>query len=60
VQNQSLKEIREQCLSAQRARELLQWAPIFTVDEGLELTIAWYRRKFEEQLARVGRPVNAL
>ena len=60
VQNQSLKEIREQYLSAQRARELLQWAPIFTVDEGLELTIAWYRRMFEEQLARVGRPVNAL
>ena len=34
VQNQPLKEIREQYLSAQRARELLQWAPTFTVDEG--------------------------
>ena len=60
VQNQPLKEIRTQYLSAQRARELLQWAPAFTVDEGLERTIAWYRRMFEEELARVGRPVNAL
>ena len=60
VQNQPLKEIRKQYLSAQRARELLQWAPAFTVDEGLERTIAWYRRMFEEKLARVGRPVNAL
>lgn len=60
VQNQPLKEIRKQYLSAQRARELLQWKPAFTVDEGLERTIAWYRRMFEEELARVGRPVNAL
>jgi CDP-glucose 4,6-dehydratase len=60
VQNQPLKEICKQYLSAQRARELLQWAPAFTVDEGLDRTIAWYRRMFEEELARVGRPVNAL
>jgi CDP-glucose 4,6-dehydratase len=60
VQNQPLKEIRKQYLSAQRARELLQWAPGYTVDEGLERTIAWYRRMFQEELARVGRPVNAL
>jgi CDP-glucose 4,6-dehydratase len=60
VRNQPLKEIRKQYLSAQRARELLQWSPAFTVDEGLERTIVWYRRMFEEELARVGRPVNAL
>src|SRR6202007_1830257 len=33
VQNQPLKEIRKQYLSAQRARELLQWVPAFTLDE---------------------------
>lgn len=60
VQKQPLKEIRKQYLSAQRAREVLQWAPAFSVDEGLARTIAWYRRMFEEELARVGRPVNAL
>jgi len=60
VQNQPLKEIRKQYLSAQHARDLLQWTPAFTVDEGLERTIVWYRRMFEEELARVGGPVNAL
>ena len=60
VQNEPLKEIRAQCLSAQRARELLGWAPAFTIDEGLERTIAWYRRMFEDKSAGVGRPANAL
>ncbi len=60
VQNQPLKEIRRQYLSAQRARELLGWAPAFTVDQGLERTIAWYSRMFEQQPSRVGRPANAL
>jgi len=60
VQNHPIKEIRKQYLSAQRARELLQWAPVFTMDEGLLRTIAWYRHLFEEEHARVGRPVNAL
>jgi CDP-glucose 4,6-dehydratase len=60
VQNQPLKEIRTQYLSAQRARELLDWSPAFTLDEGLERTIAWYRRLFKEEPARVGRPANAL
>jgi CDP-glucose 4,6-dehydratase len=60
VQNQPLKEIRRQYLSAQRARELLDWGPAFTVDQGLERTIAWYRRMFEQEPSRVGRPANAL
>jgi len=59
VQNRPLKEIRRQFLSAQRARQMLNWAPEFTLDEGLERTIAWYRDLLGEP-ARVGRPVNAL
>lgn len=35
-------EIPHQYLSAQKARELLGWKPLFTLDEGLELTINWY------------------
>ena len=58
VQNQPLKEIRRQYLSAQRARQMLNWAPEFTVDEGLERTIAWYR-DFLGEPGRAGRPVNA-
>lgn len=44
VQNQALNEIRRQYLTAARAREMLNWKPLFTLDEGLEHTIAWYRK----------------
>jgi len=43
VQNQASNEVRHQFLSAERARKQLKWAPSFTLDEGLERTIAWYR-----------------
>jgi len=43
VLNQASNEVRQQYLSAERARKLLHWAPAFTLDEGLDRTIAWYR-----------------
>ena len=43
IQNQVSNEIRHQFLSAERARKELKWSPMFTLDEGLEKTIAWYR-----------------
>lgn len=43
IQNQATNEIRQQYLSAARARSELKWAPQFTLDQGLERTIAWYR-----------------
>jgi len=43
VLNQASNEVRHQYLSAERARKLLHWAPAFTLDEGLDRTIAWYR-----------------
>jgi CDP-glucose 4,6-dehydratase len=43
IQNQASNEIRHQLLSAERARTELNWKPMFTLDEGLEKTIAWYR-----------------
>jgi CDP-glucose 4,6-dehydratase len=43
VQNRAVHEIRHQYLSAQKARQLLQWRPLFTLDEGLERTVPWYR-----------------
>ncbi len=60
VQNRPLKEIRCQYLSAQRARELLNWSPEYTLDQGLERTIAWYRRLHEGKPSRAGRPADAL
>jgi len=42
VLNQASHEIRHQYLSAEKARRMLDWHPSFTLDEGLERTIAWY------------------
>ena len=43
VRNEARNEIRQQYLSAAKARELLGWEPLVTLDEGLRRTIAWYR-----------------
>ena len=43
VRNEASNEIRHQYLSAARARTLLGWAPLFSLDQGLERTTAWYR-----------------
>ena len=43
VLNEATCEIPCQCLSARRARTLLGWSPLFTLEEGIERTISWYR-----------------
>ena len=43
ILNQASNEIRHQFLSAEKARTVLNWRPEFTLDEGLDRTIAWYR-----------------
>jgi CDP-glucose 4,6-dehydratase len=43
IRNEATNEIRHQYLSAAKARRMLDWAPMFTLDEGLERTIKWYR-----------------
>ena len=43
VRNQATNEIRHQYLSASKAREMLGWHPLYSLDEGLQQTIAWYR-----------------
>jgi CDP-glucose 4,6-dehydratase len=43
VLNQASNEIRHQYLSAARARTELGWKPLFTLDEGLERTLGWYK-----------------
>jgi CDP-glucose 4,6-dehydratase len=43
ILNQAFNEIRHQYLSAERARSVLRWRPQFTLDEGLDRTISWYR-----------------
>jgi CDP-glucose 4,6-dehydratase len=43
VRNEASNEIRRQYLSAAKARQVLRWEPLFTLDEGLKRTIEWYR-----------------
>jgi CDP-glucose 4,6-dehydratase len=43
ILNEASNEIRHQYLSAEKARRVLGWKPLFTLDTGLERTIAWYR-----------------
>jgi CDP-glucose 4,6-dehydratase len=46
IRNEASNEIIHQYLSAAKARRLLGWSPLFSLDEGLQQTIAWYREFF--------------
>jgi len=48
VRNEATHEIREQFLSAKKARETLGWKPRFTLDEGLQRTLSWYQALLEK------------
>lgn len=43
IRNEATGEIRSQYLSAAKARKVLSWKPLFTLEEGLKRTIEWYR-----------------
>ena len=43
IRNEASNEIRQQYLNADKARQALGWAPLFTLEEGLKKTIAWYQ-----------------
>ena len=43
VRNEAANEIRKQYLNADKARQSLGWSPLFTLEQGLIKTIAWYR-----------------
>jgi CDP-glucose 4,6-dehydratase len=55
VLNQASNEIREQRLSSAKARRVLGWKPVFSLDQGLARTIDWYRAFFAEDPPREGR-----
>ena len=42
IRNEASHEIRHQYLSAEKARRMLDWRPLYSLDEGLRKTIAWY------------------
>ena len=43
IRNEATNEIRKQFLSAEKARRMLGWSPLFTLEQGLDRTIAWYK-----------------
>jgi CDP-glucose 4,6-dehydratase len=43
VRNEATNEIRHQYLSAAKAKKMLDWQPLFTLDEALRRTIDWYK-----------------
>ncbi len=42
-------EIKHQYLDSAKARRVLGWKPLFTLEQGLEETIAWYREFLQGQ-----------
>lgn len=50
IRNEASNEIRIQHLSAAKARQVLAWRPLFDLDEGLALTVDWYRGFFQNGL----------
>ena len=46
IRNEASNEIRRQYLNAEKARNVLGWKPMFTLDEGLKRTISWYKEFF--------------
>ncbi len=47
VRNEASNEIRRQYLSAAKARRVLDWSPLFTLEQGLARTLDWYKRFLE-------------
>jgi CDP-glucose 4,6-dehydratase len=49
ILNEASNEIQHQYLSAEKARRVLGWRPLFNLDQGLALTIDWYRNIFSHE-----------
>ncbi len=47
VQGHAPNEIRHQYLSAAKARRVLSWRPLYTLEQGLRQTIDWYKNFLE-------------
>jgi CDP-glucose 4,6-dehydratase len=46
ILNKATNEIKDQYLSAQKARDVLNWRPLYTLEEGLKETVSWYEELF--------------
>jgi len=50
ILNETSNEIRHQYLSAEKAQRMLNWKPLFNLDQGLAMTIDWYKNFFAHEL----------
>jgi CDP-glucose 4,6-dehydratase len=46
ILNTAINEIKDQYLSAQKARDLLKWSAGYTFEDSLKETIEWYKNSF--------------
>lgn len=47
IKNEVSHEIRSQYLSSAKSKKMLGWRPLFSLKQGLEQTVKWYRSYFE-------------
>lgn len=47
ILNEAKNEIKNQYLSAQKAKKLLGWCPLYTLEEGIRETVSWYEAFFK-------------
>lgn len=48
IRNEASNEIRHQYLDASKARRMLSWKPLYSLDNSLEKTLNWYQNFFGE------------
>lgn len=48
ILNEASNEIEAQYLSSEKARNMLDWEPLYNTEEGLKRTVAWYRDFFQK------------
>ncbi len=53
-------EIRHQYLSAAKARRMLDWRPLFSLEQGLQQTIDWYKHFMEQESCPISKMSAAL
>jgi len=46
IRNEATNEIREQYLNSEKSRKMLDWSPLFSLEDGLSKTIEWYKDYF--------------
>ena len=54
IQNIASSEIREQYMSAEKARKMLGWSPRYGLEGGLRETIDWYVDFLDNNFQRAG------